>query len=112
MSDFGEYFKKIVIISLIFISCLCQSLVAHKLHSWAQHNKNLYKILEITDLVGFISSGGESFGYANQYKWSYARWLNNPKRTTIEKLLFWKVGILYDATNPPDEYQYPPLFKE
>jgi len=112
MSDFGGYLKKVTLISLIFISCLCQSLIAHKLHSWAQYNKSLYKILEISDFIGFINCGGESFGYANQYKWLYARWLNNPNRTTAEKILFWKFGILYDASNPPEEYQYPPLFKE
>ena len=59
----------------------------------------------------FGLNGGYPIGYSNYGKWVYAKWRADPKRTTLEKILFWDRGILYDASNPPEEYPYPLLVK-
>jgi len=82
----------------------------HQFRIAAQQNENLYEVMLIMDGFGFVSGGGEPFTYRNKYKWEYAQWLNSPDRTWLEKTLFWKTGFFWDASNPPDEYQYPPLF--
>lgn len=73
----------------------------------AQHNEKLYGVVMTIDMMEFVMNGGGSFGYENYFKWSYAKWRNDEKRTFFEKIMFWNAGILYYAANPPEEYQYP-----
>jgi len=84
--------------------------VDHHLRTIAQQDEVLYEVMLARDELGFLIYGGDQFTYHNQYKWEYAQWLNSPDRTWLEKQLFWKTSIVWDASNPPDEYQYPPLF--
>lgn len=109
--DIPDTMKVFFVISIILALNLCFAFSSHKIHIWAQHNKSLYKIISISDCMEFMCNGGGSFGYQNQYKWAYAKWINNPERTPLQKAFFWECGFLYDATDPPEEYQYPPLFE-
>jgi hypothetical protein len=86
--------------------------IDHQIRIAAQQNEGLYKVMQVRDGLGFLMCGGDQFTYRNQFKWEYAQWLNSPERTWLEKSLFWKTGILWDASDPPDEYQYPPLFSK
>jgi hypothetical protein len=93
------------------IAFVASSIIYHildnKLRTVAQNNKNLYGIIMASDLCTFAINGGDQFGYNNYFKWHYAKWINDPKRTTFERMMFWRVGIIYDATDPPDEYEFP-----
>lgn len=73
----------------------------------SQHNKFINTFVMSTDCITFQQSGGGPVGYDNYYKWIYAKWRADPKRTTFEKIMFWRIGIFYDASNPPEAYQYP-----
>ena len=73
----------------------------------SQCNKFVHEALIVTDFIAFQQNGGGSFGYNNYFKWIYAKWRADPKRTTFEKIMFWNVGLFYEATNPPEKYKYP-----
>jgi len=85
---------------------------SHEMHRAAQHNEKLYKTVMSCDLISFMMHGGNPVGYQNYYKWHYAKWRQDSKRTWFQKVMFWDVGIIYDAGNPPPEYQYPFLGKK
>ena len=102
-----KYF--IVCIVGLFIIYLSYGL-DNKIRKFSQNNELAYEVIRVFDGVTFISNGGGSFGYNNYYKWSYAKWMQNEERTFFEKVLFWDVGILYVANNPPKEYEYPRLY--
>lgn len=97
---------------LIVLTNIGPIFLNHKIHQVAQHNKTLYEIVMTTDGMAFMFSGGDSLGYQNYYKYQYAKWRADPERTRLQKIMFWDKGILYDASNPPDEYQYPFLGKK
>lgn len=94
----------LMIIALIHFGSI---FLNHKIHQVAQHNKALHEIVMTTDGIAFMLGGGGSSGYQNYYKWQYAKWRADPERTRLQKIMFWDKGILYDASDPPDEYQYP-----
>jgi len=80
---------------------------SHEMHKFAQHNEKLYRTVMSCDFISFAMHGGNPLGYQNYFKWNYAKWRKAPERTWLEKILFWDTGIIYDASNPPTEYQYP-----
>ncbi|TSC58367.1 MAG: hypothetical protein Greene041619_591 [Candidatus Peregrinibacteria bacterium Greene0416_19] len=82
----------------------------HPLRRAAQQNRTLYDIMLALDLIDFAHNGGGSFGYSNYYKYQYATWRADPKRTVLERMLFWDIGFMYEAANPPAQYPYPRLF--
>lgn len=93
---------------IVFIAMtLVSTYLGHKSRLYCQQHKVAYEIMLFSDAIGFVCNGGDSFGYGNYFKWSYAKWINSPDRNIIERLLFWNFGIIYDATNPSAEYQYP-----
>ncbi|MFH1667543.1 MAG: hypothetical protein ABH884_00780 [Candidatus Komeilibacteria bacterium] len=93
----------ILCLSLIITS----SLIEHKVRTYAQSHEGVHNIVMTLDMMDFIATGGDHFGYSNFYKWNYAKWINSPDRTILQKALFWKTGFLYDANFPPAEYKYP-----
>lgn len=101
----------IPILAIIVLLWIGSGFLNHKIHQAAQYNKTLYEIVMVTDGMSFFISGGDP-GYKNYYKWQYAKWRADPERTRIQKIMFWDKGFLYDASNPPDEYQYPFLGKK
>lgn len=84
--------------------------VGQEIRKVSQHNKFVHEVLMTTDFIAFQQNGGGSFGYDNYYKWTYAKWRADPKRTVFEKMMFWDIGFFYNASNPPEEYKYPFLF--
>jgi hypothetical protein len=84
----------------------------HKVRQAAQTNPTLFAIVQNVDAASFLTSGGDAFGYSNYFKWHYATWLKSPDRTLGERFMFWRTGWMYDASNPPAEYMYPPLFEQ
>lgn len=99
----------LMLIALIYIG---SDFLNHKIHQVAQYNKTLHEIVMTTDGIAFMFGGGDKFGYQNYYKYQYAKWRADPERTRLQKIMFWDKSILYDASDPPDEYQYPFLGKK
>jgi len=96
---------------VVFLSIFALGRVArHTFRTAAQENATLYQVMLAGDEMDFMTAGGGSFGYDNSFKWSYATWRKSPERTWLQKALFWDRGFLYDASNPPKEYAYPPHF--
>jgi hypothetical protein len=97
--------KKIVFYFAIGLIVLfvCKN-INHQIRKFSQNHKTIYEVVMVSDLVSFALNGGGAFEYQNYYKWSYAKWRIDPKRTTFQKIMFWDVGLLYDASNPPKEY--------
>jgi len=96
-----------LLISVILIGgWIFTAYTSHEMHRATQHNEKLYKAVMSCDLISFMMHSGNPVGYQNYYKWHYAKWRQDPKRTRLEKFLFWDKGIFYDASNPPAEYQY------
>ncbi|MFC1656505.1 hypothetical protein ACFL14_00865 [Patescibacteria group bacterium] len=84
--------------------------VDHSLRSAAQQNEGMYQAMLVIDGMTFMQNGGGALGYQNYFKWEYAKWINSPERTRWQKAAFWDTGIFYDASDPPEEYRYPPLY--
>ncbi|MFA6325186.1 MAG: hypothetical protein WCX46_03090 [Candidatus Paceibacterota bacterium] len=97
---------KCILFCLAVILCHGINYGARKM---SQKNETLHNIIMDVDFYCFVTDGGGGFGYRNYYKWEYAKWRKDPKRTIFEKMMFWDLGILYDATSPPEEYEYPLL---
>lgn len=111
--DFVLYVSKwVLIVAIIVLINIGSNLLDHKIRQVAQHNETLHEIVMVTDAMSFMTGGGGPIGYKNYYKWQYAKWRADPERTWFEKAMFWNGGILYDASDPPDEYQYPFLGKK
>lgn len=98
-------FLALVTILSIFV---LGNMMDHQFRVAAQNNETLYQVMLTADLAGFIATGGDPVGYRNYFKWSYATWRKSPERTWWQKALFWNAGFLYDASNPPQQYQYVP----
>lgn len=112
---FGDVLWKlrwVLILLLVVLINIGSISLNHKIHQAAQHNKTLHEIVITTDGIAFMLGGGGPFGYQNYYKWQYAKWRADPERTRLQKIMFKNKGILYDASDPPDEYQYPFLGKK
>jgi len=104
--------KKIVFYFAVglIVLFMCKN-INHEIRKFSQHHKTIYEIVRTSDFIDFVMNGGGALGYENYYKWTYAKWRASPKRTTFQKIMFWDVGLLYDASNPPKEYAYPLLAK-
>jgi len=101
---------KTIFICLMFLTVfILSNKVSHKIRTASQQNKTLHEVIKSADFMDFFTNGGGSLSYENYYKWSYSKWRNNPNRTSLEKILFWNAGFVYDATNAPKEYPYPLL---
>ena len=96
---------------IFIVLSIINNVLDHKIRTFAQKNKTLHEIIMTTDLCSFAMNGGDPLNYNNYYKWTYAKWINDEKRTTFEKIIFWKTGFFYDASNPPREYRYPLLIQ-
>lgn len=107
LGDIVWHLRYVLILLVILSFNLCSVYVNHKIHQAGQHNKVIHEIVMQLDFMDFMVAGGGAFGYANYYKYHYAKWRQDPKRTWIQKVMFWDKGFMYDASNPPEEYQYP-----
>jgi hypothetical protein len=94
-----------IVICLAFI--ITSSLVEHKVRTYSQTHEEVHNVMMVLDMMDFVATGGDHFGYSNFYKWNYAKWINSPDRTKLQKALFWKTGLFYDANFPPENYKYP-----
>jgi hypothetical protein len=99
--------KRFISIVVFIAMIVLPYYIEHQVRTYAQYHPTLYNVMIALDYTNFVNNGGGFFGYSNYFKWRYAKWINSPDRTIVERLLFWKWGIFYDATNPPNEYQYP-----
>ena len=101
--------KKILFFAIWIIVIILMQWTSNEIRKASQKNRTFYEVMMTVDLLGFTQNGGGSFGYQNYYKWQYATWINSPERTKVQRIMFWKVGFFYDATNPSEEYKYPLL---
>jgi len=99
--------KSIITLAILISIPIVLRIAGNEIRRTSQTNQTLYGIIIATDLITFTQNGGGPVGYDNYYKWVYAKWRADPKRTTFEKIMFWNAGFFYDATNPPEEYKYP-----
>jgi len=97
----------LTILVILFGIHLSSAYLNHKIHQASQYNKTLREIVLTLDSFDFLTAGGGAIGYANYYKWHYAKWRKDPERTPFQKFLFWDKGFFYLADDPPSEYQYP-----
>ena len=100
--------RRLILMVMLSVATM---VVGHHLRSAAQNSQALYEVMLAADVADFLMTGGGAYSYQNYYKWQYATWRNSPERTWVERALFWNVGFLYDATSPPAEYQYLPLYQ-
>ena len=84
--------------------------VSHAFRASAQENATFYQVMLAVDAMDFVTAGGGPLGYENYFKWGYATWRKSPERIWRQKAFFWDTGLIYDASNPPKEYAYPPHF--
>lgn len=91
---------------------ICGNVAEYQFRKAAQNNETLYDVMLAYDGFNFSQNGGGSFGYANNYKYEYAKWRASPDRTLVQRLTLWDRGIMYDASSPPAQYAYPPKFKQ
>lgn len=98
--------KKLSCLAIFLTLATLSRFVEHQTRTYAQHNKGAYDLMITFDMVTFCINGGDPFTYNNHTKWWYSNWINNPNRTTVEKILFWKIGLFYNTTTAPKEYKY------
>ena len=103
MKNLKTFFIWSIILALSFLT----HKIGSEIRKVSQNNKILHEIIVTTDFISFTQNGGGPFGYENYYKWLYSKWRVDPRRTVFEKIMFWNAGIFYEATNPPEEYEYP-----
>lgn len=103
--------RPMFLVVVVFIAIpVLSGLSSHAFRVSAQGNATLYQAMITVDAMSFLTAGGGSFGYDNYFKWYYATWRKSPERACWQKVLFWDAGFLYEASNPPKEYPYPPYF--
>lgn len=107
-----KHWKILLVALLILAMNLATTTISHKAREIAQHNTRLYDLMLIHDAHAFMTAGGGNFGYQNYFKWQYAKALQDPQTPLFTKILFWQRGLFYDAADPPNQYQYPPLYKK
>lgn len=100
--------KLSVIISVVVTIHIGFAVGEQHLRNRAQSSQKLYEWMLRYDAFTFVTTGGDSFGYNNYFKWHYAKSLKNKSWLN---LVCWPIGILYDASDPPKEYAYPPQFQ-
>jgi hypothetical protein len=101
-----KHWKIVPVILVVLGLNLTSKTISHQVRTSVQHNPQLYELILAYDAHSFLTVGGGNFGYQNFFKWQAAKALKNPNTPLISKILFWRKGILYDASSPPDKYQY------
>lgn len=101
--------KRILVAFLLITGLFAVEVAEDNWRTYAQSSPAAYTVMIQLDLANFWLNGGGSYDYRNVAKWNYAH-LHKNKATAWQKFWFWNQGFMYDASNPPEEHRYPPLF--